>query len=82
MDMRTLGVALRAPALRLGCAGMSGVYGPPDDVESTATICAAIDAGITLLDSRGIEDRILATCRELGIGITAYGVLALVDSER
>jgi aryl-alcohol dehydrogenase-like predicted oxidoreductase len=26
--------------------------------------------------SRGIEDEILATCRELGIGITAYGVLA------
>ncbi len=26
--------------------------------------------------SRGIEDEILATCRELGIGISAYGVLA------
>lgn len=25
--------------------------------------------------SRGIEDEILATCRELGIGITAYGVV-------
>ena len=28
------------------------------------------------LISRGIEDEILATCRELGIGITAYGVLS------
>ncbi|GBO81706.1 aldo/keto reductase [Acetobacter aceti NRIC 0242] len=28
------------------------------------------------LISRGIEDSILPTCRELGIGITAYGVLA------
>ncbi len=28
------------------------------------------------LISRGIEDRILSTCRELGIGITAYGVLS------
>ena len=28
------------------------------------------------LISRGIEDEILATCRELGIAITAYGVLA------
>ncbi len=28
------------------------------------------------LISRGIEDGILATCRELGIGVTAYGVLA------
>jgi aryl-alcohol dehydrogenase-like predicted oxidoreductase len=26
--------------------------------------------------TRGIEDRILPTCRELGIGITAYGVLS------
>lgn len=28
------------------------------------------------LFSRGIENGILATCRELGIGVTAYGVLA------
>jgi aryl-alcohol dehydrogenase-like predicted oxidoreductase len=28
------------------------------------------------LISRGIEDKILTTCRELGIGITAYGVLS------
>jgi len=28
------------------------------------------------LVSRGIEERILPTCRELGIGITAYGVLS------
>ena len=28
------------------------------------------------LISRGIEDDILSTCRELGIGITAYGVLS------
>jgi aryl-alcohol dehydrogenase-like predicted oxidoreductase len=28
------------------------------------------------LISRGIEDEILPTCRELGIGITAYGVLS------
>src|SRR4051794_8858382 len=28
------------------------------------------------LISRGIEDGIMPTCRELGIGITAYGVLS------
>jgi aryl-alcohol dehydrogenase-like predicted oxidoreductase len=28
------------------------------------------------LVSRGIEDGVLATCRELGIGVTAYGVLS------
>ena len=35
----------------LGLMGMSGIYGPADDAESTATIRAAIDAGITLLDT-------------------------------
>ena len=31
--------------------GMSGVYGPADETESLATIQAALDAGITLLDT-------------------------------
>ena len=35
----------------LGLMGMSGIYGPADDHESIATIRAAIDAGITLLDT-------------------------------
>jgi aryl-alcohol dehydrogenase-like predicted oxidoreductase len=35
----------------LGCMGMSGMYGPADRAESIATIHAALDAGITLLDT-------------------------------
>jgi aryl-alcohol dehydrogenase-like predicted oxidoreductase len=31
--------------------GMSGMYGPADEAESIATIHAALDAGITLLDT-------------------------------
>jgi aryl-alcohol dehydrogenase-like predicted oxidoreductase len=39
-------------ALGLGCMGMSpGVYGPADEAESIATIHAAIDAGVTLIDT-------------------------------
>jgi len=37
--------------LGLGCMGMSDVYGPADRDESIATIHAALDAGITLLDT-------------------------------
>jgi aryl-alcohol dehydrogenase-like predicted oxidoreductase len=37
--------------LALGCMGMSGAYGPADDQESIATIHAALDRGVTLLDT-------------------------------
>jgi aryl-alcohol dehydrogenase-like predicted oxidoreductase len=35
----------------LGLMGMGGVYGPADDTESIATIHAAVDAGVNLLDT-------------------------------
>ena len=38
-------------ALALGCMGMSDWYGPADEAENIATIHAAIDAGINLLDT-------------------------------
>jgi aryl-alcohol dehydrogenase-like predicted oxidoreductase len=37
--------------IALGCMGMSGVYGASDDNESIATIQAAIEQGVTLLDT-------------------------------
>jgi aryl-alcohol dehydrogenase-like predicted oxidoreductase len=37
--------------LALGCMGMSGVYGPSDENESIATIHAAIDRGVNLIDT-------------------------------
>lgn len=35
----------------LGCMGMSGMYGPSDEDESIATIQAALDAGVNLIDT-------------------------------
>jgi aryl-alcohol dehydrogenase-like predicted oxidoreductase len=41
----------RVSSAGLGLMGMSGIYGPADESESIATIRAALDAGITLLDT-------------------------------
>ena len=53
MEMKTLGRnGPKVGEIGLGCMGMSpGVYGPNDEAEGIATIRAALDAGITLLDS-------------------------------
>ena len=52
MTTRSLGTAgPRVSALGLGCMGMSDFYGPADEQESIDTIRAALDAGITLLDT-------------------------------
>ncbi|MEU7716722.1 aldo/keto reductase [Streptomyces tibetensis] len=54
MTMRTrpLGTTgLQVSALGLGCMGMSALYGEADRTESIATIHAALEAGVTLLDT-------------------------------
>jgi aryl-alcohol dehydrogenase-like predicted oxidoreductase len=52
MKQRRLGnKGLDVSAVGLGCMGMSGMYGPADRGESIATIHAALEAGVTLLDT-------------------------------
>lgn len=47
---KTIGT-LTTSALGLGCMAMSGAYGVSDRDEAAATVHAALDAGITLLDT-------------------------------
>ena len=52
MSHRRLGTAgPDSSIIGLGCMGMSDFYGPADRTESLATIHAALEAGITLLDT-------------------------------
>ncbi len=52
MNQRTLSPnGPRVSAIGLGAMGMSDLYGPTDEGESIATVHAAIDAGISLLDT-------------------------------
>jgi aryl-alcohol dehydrogenase-like predicted oxidoreductase len=52
MNTRLLGSqGARVSAIGLGCMAMSGLYGTADESESIVTIRAALDGGITLLDT-------------------------------
>ncbi|MFC9426572.1 aldo/keto reductase [Streptomyces sp. NPDC056987] len=52
LPTRPLGVTgPQVSALGLGCMGMSGLYGEADRAEAIATLHAALDAGVTLLDT-------------------------------
>jgi aryl-alcohol dehydrogenase-like predicted oxidoreductase len=52
MERRKLGsTGPEVSQVGLGCMGMSGMYGPADREEGIATIHAALDAGIDLIDT-------------------------------
>jgi aryl-alcohol dehydrogenase-like predicted oxidoreductase len=86
MNKRTLGsTGLTVSALGLGCMGMSDFYGPADEAESVATMQAALDAGITLLDTGDyyaaghnellIRDALRARDREQAVISVKFGLM-------
>ncbi|MEU8661125.1 aldo/keto reductase [Actinoplanes philippinensis] len=50
MELRSFGRLGRVSALTLGGGGIGGVWGSTDRAEAVATVHAALDAGITMLD--------------------------------
>ena len=54
----------RVFTLGLGCMGMSDFYGPADESESIATIHAALDAGVSLLDTGDYSRSSSAHCED------------------
>jgi aryl-alcohol dehydrogenase-like predicted oxidoreductase len=83
MEQRTLGKSgIQVSAIGLGLMSMSGVYGKPDDSESTAVIHRALELGINVLDSSdmygwGQNEELLGRAlrgrRDKAIVITKFG---------
>jgi len=75
----------------LGCMGMSGGYGPADDKESIATIHAALEAGITMIDTADfyglghnemvVRDALKGSKRERAFIAVKYGSLRGPDNK-
>jgi hypothetical protein len=60
IEMRLVRLGRNGPGVSemgLGCMGVSGGYGHADDAESIATIHAALEAGITMLDTGNFTAR-------------------------
>ena len=94
IEQRILGTgsaALAVSAEGLGCMGMSQSYGPADDTESLATLAAAIDAGVTFIDTADaygpyvneeLVGRGIASRRNEVILATKFGNQFLADGSR
>jgi aryl-alcohol dehydrogenase-like predicted oxidoreductase len=83
-----LGAGPEVSRIALGCMGMAGMYGDTDDTESIATIHAALERGITLLDtgdfygngrSELLIGRALRDRRDQALLSVKFGVLRAPD---
>ncbi len=92
MQTRQLGThGPRVGALGLGCMGMTPIYATPDPDEAIATIHAAVDAGVTLIDTANaynggkneeLVGRALAGIRDKVTLATKFGNVRLPDGTR
>ncbi len=92
MQTRQLGThGPRVGALGLGCMGMTPIYATPDPDEAIATIHAAVDAGVTLIDTADaynggkneeLVGRAIAGIRDQVTLATKFGNMRLPDGTR
>lgn len=91
MEIRKLGTGgLEAAKLGLGCMGMTLIYGEPDPAEAERTIHAAIDAGVTMIDTADrygngrneeLVGRALKGRRDRVVLATKFGNIRLADGK-
>ncbi len=92
MQTRLLGKdGLQVSALGLGCMGMTPIYATPDPDEAIATIRAAVDAGMTMVDTADMYSggkneelvgRALKGIRDQVILASKFGNMRLPDGSR
>lgn len=92
MQQRSLGRhGLKVSALGLGCMAMTPLYDKPDPDEAVRTIHAAVDAGITMIDTADaysggkneeLVGRALAGRRDKVVLATKFGNVRLPDGTR
>ena len=92
MQTRQLGSnGPRVSALGLGCMGMTPIYATPDPDEAIATIRAALDAGITMIDTADmyaggkneeLVGRALQGIRDQVMLASKFGNMRLPDGSR
>lgn len=92
MKTRKLGNSdIETSEIGLGCMTMTGIYGPADETESIATIQAAIDAGVSFIDTADaygggsnetLVGKAIADRRDKVVLATKFGNIYARDSER
>ena len=92
MKVRQLGThGPQVSALGLGCMGMTPIYATPDPDEAIATIHAAVDAGVTMIDTADmyaggkneeLVGRALQGIRDRVILASKFGNMRLPDGGR